>query len=67
MVCYYRLHGNNMTSTTFKQIHRECLWLIDRWGAPMGGRLLAHRRRVHHTLVALEEIKKDGTRREGLA
>ena len=66
VVCYYRLHGNNMTKRTFKQVHSECLWLIDRWGAPVAPRLLAKRRKVHQTLVALEEIRKSETGRQGL-
>jgi glycosyltransferase involved in cell wall biosynthesis len=65
VVCRYRLHDSNMTPRTFKQVHCECLWLIDRWGAPVAPRLLAWRRKVHHTLVALEELKDPLTRREG--
>jgi glycosyltransferase involved in cell wall biosynthesis len=66
VICYYRLHSNNMTPRAFKRVHSECLWLIDRWGASMTPRLLARRRKVHHTLVALEEIRNKQTKREGL-
>jgi glycosyltransferase involved in cell wall biosynthesis len=58
VVCHYRLHGNNMSPRNFKQLHEECLWVIDRWGAGMKAGLLAHRRAVHQTLVALEELKR---------
>jgi len=65
VVCHYRLHGNNMSPRNFKQLHEECLWVIDRWGTGMRPGLLAHRRAVHQTLVALEELKK-GPQRGGL-
>ena len=67
VLCYYRLHSNNMTPKIFKQVHSECLWLIERWGAAVSPRILSWRRKVHHTLVALEELQKPGTRRQGLA
>jgi len=67
VVCYYRVHSNNMTPKTFKEVHRECLWLIDRWGAPVQPRVLSWRRKVHSTLVALKEMQQQQTRREGLA
>jgi len=66
VVCYYRRHSNNMTLRVLKQVHCECLWLIDRWGAPVAPRLLARRRKVHQTLVALEELRQNQTRRRGL-
>jgi glycosyltransferase involved in cell wall biosynthesis len=65
VVCHYRLHGNNMSPRNFKQLHLECLWVIDRWGRGIKPGLLAHRRAVHQTLVALEEVKK-ASKREGL-
>jgi glycosyltransferase involved in cell wall biosynthesis len=66
VICYYRLHNSNMTSRWFKQVHCECLWLIDRWGEPVAPRVLSWRRKVHSTLVALEELRSPKTRREGL-
>lgn len=66
VICYYRLHNSNMTSRWFKQVHCECLWLIDRWGEPVAPRVLSWRRKVHSTLVALEELRARESRREGL-
>src|SRR5262249_39373844 len=66
VVCYYRIHGSNMTPKTFKQVHLECLWLIDRWGGRIPPRILKKRREVHNTLVALEEMKSPEFRLQGL-
>jgi glycosyltransferase involved in cell wall biosynthesis len=66
VICYYRIHGNNMTPKTFKTVHNECLWLIDRWGGAVRPRIRWWRRKVHHTLVALKELEQGATRREGL-
>ena len=66
VVCYYRIHSNNMTPRTFKAIHSECLWLIDRWGSRIHPRIVRHRKRVHHTLVAIKELEERDTRRAGL-
>ena len=67
VICYYRIHDNNMTPRTFKAIHSECLWLIDRWGAKVSPRILSWRRKVHHTLVALKELEQSDTRKDGVA
>jgi len=66
VICFYRLHDNNITPRVFKRIHSECLWLIDRWGMPVSPGILARRRKVHHTLVALEELRGKQTKRLGL-
>lgn len=66
VICYYRVHSSNMTPKTFKAIHNECLWLIDRWGDAVNPRILAWRRKVHHTLVALKELEQPQTRKEGV-
>jgi glycosyltransferase involved in cell wall biosynthesis len=66
VICYYRVHSSNMTVRTFKQIHCECLWLIDHWGAPVPASVLSRRKKVHHTLVALKEIQDSNTRTQGL-
>ncbi len=66
VICYYRWHANNMTLRFFKPIHYECLWLIDRWAACLSPRLVAHRRRVHQTVVAYEELHHRKTVVEGL-
>ncbi len=66
VICYYRCHDNNMTFRFFKRIHHEVLWLIDHWAASLNPRLVAHRRKVHQTLVAYEELHDRKTAVEGL-
>ncbi|HVZ15730.1 MAG TPA: glycosyltransferase [Terriglobales bacterium] len=66
VICYYRIHNSNMTPRTFKQVHCECLWLIDHWGKTVSPHILSWRRKVHSTLVALKELENQQTRREGL-
>jgi glycosyltransferase involved in cell wall biosynthesis len=66
VICYYRIHSGNMTPRTFKTIHLECLWLINRWSGAVSPRIIGRRRKVHHTLVALKECQERATRGQGL-
>ncbi len=66
VICYYRIHSGNMTPKTFKTIHLECLWLIDRWSGAVSREIVRHRKKVHHTLVALKEFEQRATRRQGM-
>jgi glycosyltransferase involved in cell wall biosynthesis len=57
VICLYRWHSNNMTFRFYKRLHHEALWMIDLWSKDLDPRLVAHRRRVHHTNVAFEELR----------
>jgi len=67
VVCRYRLHASNMTHHSTKKTHEECLWLIHRWAKALDPHLAARRRRVHHSLIAVEELRYTATRSQGLA
>ena len=56
VVCRYRVHSDSMTRRTVGRIHDEVLLLIDRWESDLGPSLTAHRRRVHHTVAAYEQM-----------
>ncbi len=66
VVCRYRLHGGNMSHSTGKRMHREALWLIDQWTHCLDPALVARRRAIHSTLVALEELQNITTFTTGL-
>ncbi len=55
VVCRYRVHGNNMTRPSWVQMHEECLWLVERWAHRIDPGLAETRRRVHQTLIAVNE------------
>jgi glycosyltransferase involved in cell wall biosynthesis len=65
VVCRYRWHGNNMTYRVKAKIHEECLWMIEQWEADIDPALAAWRRRVHHTLVAVDELQRGNFRWRG--
>ncbi len=66
VVCRYRVHGDNMSRAACGRMHREVLWLLDRWSDHLNERLLARRRRIHQTLIALEALRRPRRISEGL-
>jgi glycosyltransferase involved in cell wall biosynthesis len=66
VVCRYRLHAANMSRATRRRMHEEALWLLERWEGTLESRLLAHRRRIHQTLVGLEDAKRAGAMLTGI-
>ena len=56
VVCYYREHPDSLTGRGYHQMHLEALWLVDRWASDLPPRVVARRRAIHHTLVALSEL-----------
>ncbi len=57
VVCRYRLHPLNMSGLIAGRMHREVLWLIDQWAEQLEPDLADWRRKVHSTLVAIDEIR----------
>ena len=55
-VCRYRLHGANMSYFNYHRMHEEALWLIDQWAPCLDPQVVARRRRVHSTILAVEEM-----------
>jgi glycosyltransferase involved in cell wall biosynthesis len=66
VVCRYRMHATSMTHATRARMQAEVLWLIDRWQADIDPQVAQRRRRVHSTVLAVEEIRRPGLRRAGL-
>ncbi len=67
VICHYRWHADNMTFRYYKELHHECLWLIDHWSDALDPGLAAHRRRVHQTNIAYKELQQRQTMLQGLA
>ncbi len=66
VVCRYRMHPGNMTRETRGRMQTEIIWLIDRWQSDLEPGLAQWRRRVHSTVLAVEELRRPGWRRIGL-
>jgi glycosyltransferase involved in cell wall biosynthesis len=66
VVCRYRMHPDSMSHTVALEMHREVLWLIDRWANELKPEIVATCRRRHHTAIALEEMQDARTRMSGL-
>ena len=66
VVSYYRRHAGGMTLRYYKEVHQECLWLIDRWSGALDPDLVAYRRKVHQTNIAYQELLHWSTMAEGL-
>lgn len=65
VVCRYRMHATSMTHATRGRMQIEVLSLIDRWQHAISPALAGQRRRVHATVLAVEEIRRADHRREG--
>lgn len=55
-ICRYRIHDENMSRFCGRKMHEEVLWLLDQWQESLPAPLVAKRRRVHHSLVALRDM-----------
>jgi glycosyltransferase involved in cell wall biosynthesis len=66
VVCRYRLHANNMSHAVQGRIQREVLRLIDLWEHDLDPRLARHRRRVHSTVLAVQELRRRESALQGL-
>jgi glycosyltransferase involved in cell wall biosynthesis len=65
-VCRYRMHSDSMSHITALEMHKEALWLVDRWSAYMDAPTIALCRRRHWTAIALEEMRSPQTFLRGL-
>ncbi|HZP21907.1 MAG TPA: glycosyltransferase [Terriglobales bacterium] len=60
-VCRYRAHPGSMSQTAAVEMHREALWLVDRWAPHLDASTVALCRRRHLTAIALEEMRRPAT------
>ena len=65
-VCRYRMHPGSMSQVTALEMHKEALWLIDKWAACLDAPTVALCRRRHRTAIALEEMRSPGTFLRGM-
>src|SRR5208283_1332325 len=57
VVCWYRMHGSNLSQESRRKVHQEVLVMIDQWAECLDPRIAAYRRRTHATALALEEMR----------
>ena len=65
VVCRYRLHPASLSYTAGRTMHVEALRLLERWAGAIAVGLLAKRRRIHSTGLAVEEMRRPGLRIQG--
>jgi len=56
-VCRYRMHAGSMSQVSALEMHREALWLMERWASCLDPRTLALCRKRHLTQIALAEMR----------
>jgi glycosyltransferase involved in cell wall biosynthesis len=66
VVCRYRVHANNMSHAVQGRIQREVLRLVDLWEHDLDPKLARHRRRVHSTVLAVQELRRRDSAWQGL-
>jgi glycosyltransferase involved in cell wall biosynthesis len=57
VVCWYRMHGSNLSQESRRKIHQEAVVMIDQWAECIDPRIAAYRRGTHATALALEEMR----------
>ena len=67
VVCRYRVHSGSMSRQRARRVDEEMLWLLDQWQWRLPADLVAWRRRVLNTLLAVEDLRRPGHRWSGLA
>ncbi len=65
-VCRYRTHPGSMSQVTALEMHKEALWLINRWSPEVDTPTVARSRRHHLTAIALEEMRQPASFGRGL-
>ena len=60
-VCRYRMHPGSMSQVAASEMHREVLWLIDKWASSLDPRIVARSSKRHLTAIALEEMHSAAT------
>ncbi len=66
VVARYRMHAGSMSQTYALEMHREVLWLIDRWADRLPPETVALCRRRHQTAIALEEMRRPASLARGM-
>lgn len=66
VVCRYRVHPESLSHQRARRIDEEMLWLLEywRWRLPEG--LVARRRRILNTLLAVEDLREPAHRWRGM-
>ncbi len=67
VVCRYREHAGSMSHSVAVDMHKEVLWLVDRWADRLDPATVALCRRRHFTAIALEEMRAAKTMLGGIA
>ncbi len=67
VVCRYRLHSTSMSASSGIRMHEEALMLIESWAHCLEPRLVDRRRKVHSTVLAVEEMRHTATASKGIA
>jgi glycosyltransferase involved in cell wall biosynthesis len=67
VVCRYREHAGSMSHTVAIDMHKEVLWLIDKWASQLDPATVALCRRRHFTAIALEELGSPRTMPRGIS
>ena len=66
VICRYRRHPASISHERAPRMLHEALRLIDRWSGSVDPALVAQRRRIHSTALAVEEMCRPGARVAGL-
>jgi glycosyltransferase involved in cell wall biosynthesis len=66
VVCRYRMHAGNSTLGTRDRMQTEILLLIEHWRKDIDPGIAQWRRRVHSTVLAVEEFRRPGRRMDGV-
>lgn len=65
--CWYRIHERNLSKTNTMDIHQEILRIVELWANQVEPTLYDRRRRIHQSLIGLEEMFVTGRVRAGIA
>lgn len=55
--CFYREHAASISSTRAREVHAEVVRILDSLNGAAALKLLDQRRRVHESLIAVEDLK----------
>ena len=67
VVCRYRRHAAAMSNSRTPAMQSEAIWLVEQWSACLDPGLVSRRRKIHHTVIAVHDLRSPKTVAAGMA
>jgi len=67
VICRYRRHAGSMSTSRTPQMQSEAIWVVNQWARCLDPGLVTRRRKIHHTVIAVHDMRSVKTFGSGVA